>query len=47
MAVVNFMIHSDFKWVLLAMALVWCASIVTFVREFAVSGTAVEPSDRL
>ncbi|MGY8710519.1 hypothetical protein RAD16_32690 [Bradyrhizobium sp. 18BD] len=35
MAAVNFMIHSDFKWVLLGMALVWTASIATFVRESA------------
>ncbi|UFW46515.1 MULTISPECIES: hypothetical protein [Bradyrhizobium] len=35
MAAVNFMIHSDFKWVLLAMALVWAASIAMFVREAA------------
>lgn len=35
MAAVNFMIHSDFKWVLLAMALVWAVSIATFVRESA------------
>ena len=34
MAAINFMIHSDFKWVLLAMALVWAASIAAFVREF-------------
>ncbi|MBB4429263.1 hypothetical protein GGD66_007865 [Bradyrhizobium sp. CIR48] len=37
MAAVNFMIHSDFKWVLLAMALVWAASIATLVRESAVA----------
>ncbi|MBB4263970.1 MULTISPECIES: hypothetical protein [unclassified Bradyrhizobium] len=35
MAAVNFMIHSDFKWVLLGMALVWAASIVMFIREAA------------
>ncbi|WP_018322439.1 hypothetical protein [Bradyrhizobium sp. WSM2793] len=35
MAVVNFMIHSDFKWVLLGMALVWAASILMFIREAA------------
>jgi len=33
MAAVNFMIDSDFKWVLLGMALVWAASLVTFVWE--------------
>jgi hypothetical protein len=27
MTAVNFMINSDFKWVLLAMALIWAASI--------------------
>ena len=33
MATVNFMIHSDFKWVLLGMALVWAASLAAYVRE--------------
>ena len=33
MAVVNFMINSDFKWVLLAMALVWAASLAVFWFE--------------
>ena len=33
MAAVNFMIHSDFKWVLLGMALVWAAAIVAYARE--------------
>ena len=33
MAVVNFMIGSDFKWVLLAMALVWVCSLVLFWFE--------------
>jgi hypothetical protein len=33
MAAVNFTIHSDFKWLLLSMALVWAASIARFVRE--------------
>jgi hypothetical protein len=33
MAAVNFMIHSDFKWVLLGMALVWVASLAAYVRE--------------
>lgn len=47
MAVVNFMIHSDFKWVLLGMALVWAASIAMFIRESAVvPKAAVEPSAR-
>jgi hypothetical protein len=40
MAAVNFTIHSDFKWVLLGMALVWAASIATFVREYVVSPKA-------
>lgn len=35
MAAVNFMIDSDFKWVLLGVALVWAASLVTFVWEAA------------
>jgi hypothetical protein len=33
MAVVNFMINSDFKWVLLAMALFWAASLLVFWFE--------------
>jgi hypothetical protein len=33
MAAVNFMINSDFKWVLLAMALVWASSVVLFWLE--------------
>ncbi|WFU39001.1 hypothetical protein QA640_32070 [Bradyrhizobium sp. CB82] len=40
MAAVNFMIHSDFKGVLLGMALVWWASIAMFVRESARSSKA-------
>jgi hypothetical protein len=40
MAAVNFMIHSDFKWVLLGMALVWAAGIATFVRESVLSPKA-------
>lgn len=35
MAAVNFMIESDFKWVLLGFALVWAVSLVTFVWEAA------------
>lgn len=35
MAAVNFLIHSDFKWALLGMALFWAASIAMFVREAA------------
>lgn len=33
MAAVNFMIDSDFKWVLLAFALTWLASIAAFALE--------------
>ena len=33
MAVVNFMINSDFKWALLAMALLWAASLAVFWFE--------------
>jgi hypothetical protein len=33
MAAVNFMINSDFKWVLLCMALVWAASSILFWTE--------------
>lgn len=35
MAAVNFMIDSDFKWVLLGMALVWAFSLVAFAWEAA------------
>lgn len=38
MAAVNFLIDSDFKWVLLAMALLWAVSLVLF---------RVEKSDRV
>jgi hypothetical protein len=33
MAIVNFVIDSDFKWVLLSMALVWAASLALFWFE--------------
>lgn len=33
MAIVNFMINSDFKWSLLSMALVWAISLVLFWME--------------
>ena len=33
MAVVNFMIDSDFKWILLGMALLWASSLVLFSLE--------------
>jgi hypothetical protein len=33
MAAVNFLINSDFKWVLLGMALVWASSLPMFVLE--------------
>ena len=35
MAAVNFMINSDFKWVLLGMALLWACSLVLFWFESA------------
>lgn len=35
MAAVNFMINSDFKWVLLGMAFLWTCSLLLFVWEFA------------
>lgn len=35
MAAVNFMIHSDFRWVLLGMAFVWAASLALHARELA------------
>ena len=33
MAAVNFMIDSDFKWILLGMALLWASSLVLFWLE--------------
>jgi hypothetical protein len=33
MAVVNFAIGSDFKWVLLGMALIWALSLAVFWLE--------------
>jgi hypothetical protein len=33
MAMVNFIIDSDFKWVLLAIALAWACSLVLFWFE--------------
>jgi hypothetical protein len=33
MAAVNFLINSDFKWVLLGMALVWACSLLLFIWE--------------
>ena len=33
MAVVNFAINSDFKWVLMTIALLWASSLVAFWRE--------------
>lgn len=35
MATVNFLIGSDFKWVLLGMALVWAFSLAAFAWEAA------------
>jgi hypothetical protein len=46
MAVVNFMIGSDFKWVLLAMALVWASGLGLFGSELRQSRAAHRgPSD--
>jgi hypothetical protein len=33
MAAINFLINSDFKWVLLGIALVWASSLLMFVLE--------------
>jgi hypothetical protein len=41
MSMVNFMIASDFKWVLLAMALVWAASLGAFGWEWRRRGATV------
>jgi hypothetical protein len=38
MAVVNFEIASDFKWVLLGVALVWMCSLALFLFERAIGG---------
>ena len=46
MAVVNFMIGSDFKWVLLAMALVWAFGLAPFAWELRQKGAMpLAPSD--
>lgn len=37
MAAVNFAIGSDFKWVLLAMALIWAGSIAAYLVESVVA----------
>ena len=33
MTIVNFMINSDFKWVLFCMAFIWAASLILFMTE--------------
>ena len=40
MAIVNFVIDSDFKWVLLAIVLTWVASMVLFWTEQKIERTA-------
>jgi hypothetical protein len=40
MAAVNFIIHSDFRWVLFGMALVWAASITAFIGESVAASKA-------
>ena len=44
MAAVNFMIHSDFRWVLLGMAFVWAASLALHARELARSSAGEVPA---
>jgi hypothetical protein len=46
MAAVNFMINSDFRWVLLGMALLWACSLLLFVWEVARSSGADHPALR-
>ena len=43
MAAVNFMIDSDFKWVLLGMALLWALSLVLFWFERKAIGPTSSP----
>lgn len=43
MAAVNFMIDSDFKWVLLGMALLWALSLVLFWFERKAIGPVSSP----
>jgi hypothetical protein len=47
MAVVNFMIDSDFKWLLLGMALVWACSLILSLRETARLSRRVNPTLRV
>jgi hypothetical protein len=42
MAIVNFMIDSDFKWMLLVIALLWAGSMVLFWIERRASGPIAE-----
>jgi hypothetical protein len=46
MTAVNFMINSDFKWMLLGMALLWACSLMLFVWEVARSSGADHPARR-
>ena len=46
MAAVNFMINSDFKWLLLGMALLWACSLLLFVWEVVRSSGADHPALR-
>jgi hypothetical protein len=47
MAAVNFMIDSDFKWVLLGMALLWACSLVLFCFEAMQGSTDASGQPRL
>ena len=33
MSATNFMLHSDFRWLLLVPALLWLAGLICYVRE--------------
>ena len=46
MTAVNFMINSDFKWVLLGMELLWACSLLLFVWEVVRSSGADHPALR-
>ena len=46
MAIVNFDINSDFKWLLAGFALVWASSLVAFAFEGSIDGARRTASTR-
>lgn len=42
MSATNFLLHSDFRWLLLVPALLWLAGLVSYMREDAVATSAAE-----